>query len=60
LTVVGEALMDAVGSGEGELELLPPPQDASSAAAPTSRILCINPRNSCSTFVVFRTLHARG
>jgi hypothetical protein len=59
LTVVGEALMDAVGTGGGELEL-PPPQDASSAAAPTSRNLCINPLNPSSTFVVFRTLHARG
>lgn len=45
LTVVGEALMDAVGTGAGELELLPPPppQEASSATAPTSRILGVNP-----------------
>jgi hypothetical protein len=44
LTVVGEALMDAVGTGVGELEL-PPPQEASNAATPTSRILTINPGN---------------
>jgi hypothetical protein len=47
LTVVGEALMDAVGAGGGKLELPPPPpppppQEANSAAAVTSRILGIN------------------
>jgi hypothetical protein len=43
LTVVGEALMDAVGTAGREFELLPPPpQDASSAVALTSRILFIN------------------
>jgi hypothetical protein len=59
LTVVGEALMDAVGTGGGGLEL-PPPQEASRAAVLTSRILGINPRNPCSTFGVLRTVHARG
>jgi hypothetical protein len=59
LTVVSEALMDAVGTDGGELAL-PPPQEASSAAALTSRILGVNLRNPSSIFVVLRTVHAQG
>jgi hypothetical protein len=53
LTMVGEALMDAVGAAGGKLEP-PPPQDASSAAALTSRILGINSAKSLFDFRGFQ------
>jgi hypothetical protein len=64
LTVVGEALMDAVGTGAGELELPPPPpppppHEVSRTAALTSRILGINRAKSLFTIMVLCTVHAR-
>jgi hypothetical protein len=60
LTVVGETLMDAVGTGAGELELPPPPpHEVSRTAALTSRILGINRAKSLFTIMVLCTVHAR-